>query len=89
MTLPNWLTFLLGSLTVTLTVLLFLIHLIPISTRIVISYVMKRGYPVVSLIESQWKLTQQQNQNFPNGGKAIVEQTLASKEINKSKRAGL
>ena len=26
---------------------------------------------------------------FPNGGKAIVEQTLASEEINKSKRAGL
>ena len=26
---------------------------------------------------------------FPNGGKAIVEQILASKEINKSKRAGL
>ena len=26
---------------------------------------------------------------FPNGGKAIVEQTLASEERNKSKRAGL
>ena len=26
---------------------------------------------------------------FPNGGKAIVEQILASEEINKSKRAGL
>ena len=26
---------------------------------------------------------------FPNGEKAIVEQTLASEEINKSKRAGL
>ena len=26
---------------------------------------------------------------FPNGCKAIVEQTLASEEINKSKRAGL
>ena len=26
---------------------------------------------------------------FPNGGKTIVEQTLASEEINKSKRAGL
>ena len=25
----------------------------------------------------------------PNGGRAIVEQTLASEEINKSKRAGL
>ena len=26
---------------------------------------------------------------FLNGGKAIVEQILASKEINRSKRAGL
>ena len=26
---------------------------------------------------------------FPNRGKAIVEQILAAKEINKSKRAGL
>ena len=26
---------------------------------------------------------------FPNGGKAIVEQILASEEINKSKIAGL
>ena len=26
---------------------------------------------------------------FPNGKKAIVEQILASKEINKSKRVGL
>ena len=26
---------------------------------------------------------------FPNGGKAIVEQILASEERNKSKRAGL
>ena len=26
---------------------------------------------------------------FPNGRKAIVEQILASKEINKSKRTGL
>ena len=26
---------------------------------------------------------------FPNGGKAIVEQILASEEINKSRRAGL
>ena len=26
---------------------------------------------------------------FPNGGKAIIEQILASEEINKSKRAGL
>ena len=26
---------------------------------------------------------------FPNGGKAIVEEILGSEEINKSKRAGL
>ena len=26
---------------------------------------------------------------FPNGGKVIVEQILASEEINKSKRTGL
>ena len=26
---------------------------------------------------------------FPNGGKAITEQTLALEEINKSRRAGL
>ena len=26
---------------------------------------------------------------LPNGGKAVVEQILASEEINKSKRAGL
>ena len=38
------------------------------------------GHPVLSLMESQWK---------PNGGAAIVEQILASKEMNKSKRAGL
>ena len=37
------------------------------------------GLPVLSLLESQ----------FPNGGKAIAEQILASEEINKSKRAGL
>ena len=38
---------------------------------------------------SQWKLRQQHDQNFPNGGKAIVEQILASEERNKSKTAGL
>ena len=37
------------------------------------------GLPVLSLLESQ----------FPNGGKAIAEQILASEEINKSKRGGL
>ena len=46
----------------------------------------ERGHPVLSLLESQWKLRQQQS---PNGGKAILEQILASEERNKSKRARL
>ena len=33
--------------------------------------------------------TETTRSKFPNGGKAIVEQVLASEEINKSKRAGL
>ena len=41
------------------------------------------GHPVLSLLESQWKL-RQHDQNFP-----IVEQILASEERSKSKRAGL
>ena len=41
------------------------------------------GHPVANLMERQSKLRQQKNQ------KAIVEQILASEEINKSKRAGL
>ena len=40
------------------------------------------GHPLLSLMESQWKL-KQQHQNFPIGAKAIVEQVLASKERNK------
>ena len=47
------------------------------------------GYPVLSLLEGQWKLRQQHDQNFPNGGKAIVEQILVSEERKKSKKAGL
>ena len=47
------------------------------------------GYPVLSLLESQWKLNQLTTSEFPNGGKAIVEQILASVERNKVKRAGL
>ena len=38
-------------------------------------------YPVLSLLETQWKLRQQHDQNFPIEGKP--------EEINKSKRAGL
>ena len=36
----------------------------------------------MNLIQSQWKLRQQHDQNFPNRGKIIVEQILASEEIN-------
>ena len=65
-----------------------IIKTIPISARIIISYVMKWGHPIVNLMERQWKL-RQQHQNFPFVGEAIVEQILVSEEINKSKRAGL
>ena len=47
------------------------------------------GHPVVNILESQWKLRQQHDQNFPMEGKAIIEQILASEERKKSKRAGL
>ena len=49
----------------------------------------ERGHPVVNLMESQWTLRQQHDQNLPVEGKAIVEQILASEERNNSKRAGL
>ena len=61
---------------------------IPISTRIVISYAMKRDIPFefdgksVETVTIIWS-------EFPNGEKPIVEQILVSEEINKSKRAGL
>ena len=44
---------------------------------------------MLSLLESQRKLRQKYDQNFPTGGKAIVEKILASEKINKYKRAGL
>ena len=47
------------------------------------------GHPLVNLMKSQWKLRLKHDQNFPNGGKAVVEQILASEEINESKRARL
>ena len=47
----------------------------------------KTGHPIVNLMESQWKLRQQHDQNFQM--EAIVEQILASEEINKYKRARL
>ena len=39
------------------------------------------GHPIVNLMESQWKLRQQHDQNFPMQ-KAIVEQIPVSEEIN-------
>ena len=45
-----------------------------------------------SCCEFDWKSLETETTTqaeFPNGGKAIAEQTLASEEINKSKRAGL
>ena len=51
-------------------------------------------HPVLSLLQSQWKLRQQHDQNVPMErkllqNKAVVEQILASEERKKSKRAGL
>ena len=40
------------------------------------------GYPVLSLLESQWKLRQQQDQNFPMEAKPLKKKILASEEIN-------
>ena len=40
------------------------------------------GHRVVNMMESQWKLRQQHDQNFLNGGKAIIEQILVSEERN-------
>ena len=61
--------------------------IIPISTRVVITYAMKRSIPL-------W-VSQKVNGNWgnilikiSNGWKATVEQILASEEINKFKRAG-
>ena len=43
------------------------------------------GHHVFSLLENETTTWSE----FPNRGKAIVEQILALEEINKSKRAGL
>ena len=61
---------------------------IPISTRIVISYAIKRDISC-ELVGKSMETEKTTWSEFPNGGKAIVEQILASEEINKSKRAGL
>ena len=59
---------------------------VTISTGIVISYMTKQGIHL-EIDESQWNLRQQHE--FPNGGKANVEQILESEERKKSKRARL
>ena len=60
---------------------------IPISMKIVISYAMKQAS--CSEFDEKSMETETTTSEFPNGGKAIVEQILASKGRNKSKRAGL
>ena len=61
---------------------------IPISRRIVISYVMK-WTSHCELDEKSMETESTLWSEFPNGGKAIVEQILASEEREKSKRAVL
>ena len=61
---------------------------IPISIRIVISYGMKQASHCEFDVESMETETTTRSE-FPNGGKAIEEQLLASEEKNKSKRAVL
>ena len=46
------------------------------------------GHRVDNLMESQWKLRKQNDQNFPKRRKTIVEQIIAPEVKNKSKRAG-
>ena len=47
------------------------------------------GYPVFEFIEKSMETETTTWSEFTNGGKAIVEQILASEERKKSKRAGL
>ena len=61
---------------------------IPISARIVISYAMKRAFRF-EFNETSTETGTTTRSEFSNGGKAIVEQLLASEEKTKSKRAGL
>ena len=61
---------------------------IPISTRIVTSYAMKQASHCEFDGESMETETITRSE-FPNGGKAIVEELLASEERKRSKRAVL
>ena len=47
------------------------------------------GHPVLNMMESQWKLRQQHDLNFPMERKPLEKKILVSEERNKSKRAGL
>ena len=58
---------------------------IPICTRIVISYAMKQASRCE--FDGESMETETTLSEFPNEGKAIVDQLLASEETNKSKRA--
>ena len=60
---------------------------IPINTRIAISHAIKWGIPFEFIAKSI--KTERTTSEFPNGGKAVVEQILASEERKKFKRAGL
>ena len=62
-----------------------IMKIVPISTRIVISYVA----PHCEFDRKSMETETATGSEFTNGGKAISEQILASEEINKSKRAGL
>ena len=63
---------------------------IAISTGIIISYAMKHRISLFFEFDRKSMETETTTQlEFPNRGKAIVEQILVAKEINKSKRAGL
>ena len=42
-------------------------------------------HPVVNMMESQWKLRQEHDQNFPMEGKPMKPTASISEEINKSK----
>ena len=60
---------------------------ISVNTRIAISYANRASH---CEYDRKWMETETRTwPEFTNGGKAIVEQILASEEINKSKKKGL